>query len=124
MARKKGKISFDAMVKFFIQNYDIPTTKDLEKLIDRMDRLEHLVITTSGGASGRRLSGGKTSRGKAPMTASDTVLEIVRSFKDGVGFSEIQDRTGYDEKKLRNIIFRLNNTGKIQRKERGIYTAS
>ncbi len=34
MARKKGKsISFDAMVKFFMQYYNIPTRKDIDKLM-------------------------------------------------------------------------------------------
>ena len=44
MARKKGKsISFDAMIKFFMQYYNIPTKKDIEKLIERMDRLEKVI---------------------------------------------------------------------------------
>ena len=44
MARRKGKsISFDAMVKFFMQYYNIPTKKDIEKLIERMDRLEKVI---------------------------------------------------------------------------------
>jgi len=47
MTRRKGKsVSFDAMVKFFMQYYNIPTKKDIEKLIERMDRLEK-VITES-----------------------------------------------------------------------------
>jgi len=40
MTRKKGKpVSFDAMVKFFMQSYNIPTKKDMNKLMDRLDRL-------------------------------------------------------------------------------------
>jgi DNA-binding transcriptional regulator PaaX len=41
-----------------------------------------------------------------------------------LGFAEIQAKTGFDEKKIRNIIFRLNKTGKIKRKTRGIYVAA
>ena len=44
MSRRKGKtISFDAMVKFFMQNYDIPTKKDVDKLMAKLDRLENLI---------------------------------------------------------------------------------
>ena len=44
MARKKGKsISFDAMVKFFLHTYEIPTTRDVDKLMARLDRLESLI---------------------------------------------------------------------------------
>ena len=40
MVRKKGKaISFDAMVKFFMQNYDIPTKKDVDRVVDIADRV-------------------------------------------------------------------------------------
>lgn len=112
------------MVKFFIRQYHIPTTKDVEKLMARMDRLEQ-VIKASGAAKVRPGAKenvkGKTSR--AGMTASDTVLNIIKPFNEGVGFAEIKARTGFDEKKLRNIIFRLDKIGKIRRKSRGVYIA-
>ena len=44
MPKKRGKtISFDAMVKFFMQSYDIPTKKDVDKLMAKLDRLEILI---------------------------------------------------------------------------------
>jgi predicted transcriptional regulator of viral defense system len=51
-------------------------------------------------------------------------LSIVKKHRNGVGFAAIQTKTGYDEKKLRNIIFRLNKLGRISRKERGTYVAA
>ena len=130
MARRKGKsISFDAMIKFFMQYYNIPTRKDIDKLMAKMDRLEALI--KSSGESGRagRVSGGKAARGKArgsktAATSTDMALDVIKRFKKGVGFAEIQARTGFGEKKLRNIIFRLHKMGKIVRKSRGIYIAS
>ena len=41
-ARKKS-VSFDAMVKFFMHNYKIPTTKDVERLEAKIDRLENRI---------------------------------------------------------------------------------
>ena len=44
MSRKKGKVvSFDAMVKFFMQHYNIPTKKDVDRLMAKLDRLENLM---------------------------------------------------------------------------------
>ena len=129
MARRKGKsISFDAMVKFFMQYYNIPTKKDVEKLIERMDRLEKVIKESELYGKGRRISGLKsskanTSASRSAATSSDLVLELIKRFKNGVGFSEIQDRTGFGEKKLRNIIYRLHKMKKITRKKRGIYIA-
>jgi hypothetical protein len=127
MARKKGKsVSFNAMVKFFMQTYNIPTKKDVDKLIARMDRLEKYIKMTVGSARNRRLVGKaavnqKEPKGRVTMSASDTVLDIVKRYNKGIGFAEIQAKTGFEEKKLRNIIFRLNKMGKISRKSRGIY---
>ena len=57
----------------------------------------------------------------AQVLVSDTVFNTIKSFRQGAGFSDIQTKTGFDEKKLRNIIFRLNKLNKIKRKSRGIY---
>ncbi len=128
MARKKGKsVSFDAMVKFFMQYYNIPTKKDIEKLIERMDRLEKVMKQSELYGRGRRIPGVKSSKAsvsRSTETSSDMALEVIKRFKKGVGFHEIQIRTGFGEKKLRNIIYRLHKMGKIVRKRRGIYIAS
>jgi DNA-binding transcriptional regulator PaaX len=52
------------------------------------------------------------------------VLDTIKNSKEGIGFAQIQAKTGFDEKKIRNIIFRLNKKGKIKRKSRGIYIAA
>ena len=122
MSRRKGKtISFDAMVKFFMQNYDIPTKKDVDKLMARLDRLENLVKQSALGANNARAH---YSRRKTALTAVDIVLDTIKHSRQGMGFAEIQVKTGFDGKKIRNIIFRLNKTGKIKRKRRGIYIAA
>ena len=130
MAKKRGKsVSFDAMIKFFMQYYNIPTRKDIDMLMAKMDRLELLIKSAAVSGKGRRTAGiktarSKTSTGKSAMTSSDTALEVIKRFRNGVGFAEIQARTGFADKKLRNIIFRLHKLGKIVRKSRGIYIAS
>ena len=129
MARKKGKtVSFDAMVKFFMQSYNIPTKNDMEKLMAKLDRLESLIRTTASGkrqrVSGGYAAGDTTIRRRSTVTASDRVLEVIKKFKQGVDFAGIQDRTGLGEKKLRNIIYRLNDIGRIKRIRRGIYRAA
>lgn len=126
MARRKGKsVTFDAMVKFFIRQYNIPTRKDVDRLMVRLDRLEKLIKTSNAGKGrqGVRSGRGRPTR-RSAMTASDTVLEVIGRFKNGVGFADIQAKTGFGEKKIRNIIFRLDKLGKIKRVSRGIYVVS
>jgi hypothetical protein len=127
MAKKKSKsVSFDAMVKFFMQTYGIPTKKDVDKLMARMDQLESALKSgpTPRGrkpAVGKAKAASKGKRAGAGETASDTVLNIIKRSRNGVGFATIQEKTGFPEKKLRNIIFRLNKLERIKRKDRGIY---
>ena len=130
MAKKKGKsVSFDAMIKFFMQYYNIPTRKDIDKLSSKIDKLEKLLKMSMANAKSRRMTVGTMGKGKATtdkaaMTSSDIVLEVIKRFRKGAGFADVQTRTGFGEKKLRNIIFRLHKMGKIVRKSRGIYIAS
>jgi uncharacterized protein (UPF0335 family) len=130
MVKKKGKsVSFDAMVKFFIQHYNIPTKRDVEKLIERMERLEKAMKASNLYCESNQIAGSRSpmavaSGSRADESSTSTVLEAIKRFKKGAGFSEIRTKTGFGEKKLRNIIYRLHKTGKIIRQSRGIYIAS
>lgn len=128
MIKKRGKsISFDAMVKFFMLNYDIPSKKDIQKILARLDHIEALIKTTCVPAKARRVgafSGRVVSSGEKPVkTAFEMVFGVIKGFEHGAGFAEIKAKTGFSEKKIRNIIFRLNKFGKIKRKSRGTYVA-
>jgi hypothetical protein len=127
VTRKKRKpASFDAMVKLFIRNYDIPTRKDVDVLMAKMDRLESLIksgahertVATGIGAATQRKKNSKAG------TASETVYEIIKNSRTGVGFADIRTQSGYGEKKVRNAIYRLHSMGRITRQSRGIYVAT
>jgi hypothetical protein len=121
MPKKKGKsISFDAMVKFFMQTYEIPTKHDVEKLMGRLDRLESL-ITAAASAAGSRAPRG---RRRSAVPATDAVYEVIKRSKNGLTFADIKSKTGFEEKKIRNIIFRLNKLEKIKRPSRGLYSVA
>ena len=120
MTKRKGKpVSFDAMVKFFMHNYNIPTKRDIDGLNDRLDRLEKLIKAMPP----RTRRSAAKSNDASPASATETVLELIRRSKNGIGIAEVRKQTGYDDKKLRNIIFRLNKIEKIMRVSRGSYKA-
>jgi len=58
------------------------------------------------------------------LTDTDQVLELINASKKGLDIVTIKNETGFDDKKVRNIIFRANKEGKIQRADRGIYIAT
>ena len=123
MTRRKNKpISFDAVVKLFMRNYSIPNKKDVEMIMARLDRIEDLLRQTTAAVKTRRsgAGAGKTGRHRT-STATETVMEVIRRAREGIGIAEIQQKTGYAGKKIHNIIYRLDKAGRITRLRRGIY---
>ncbi len=55
------------------------------------------------------------------VTATDQVLKIINRSKKGVNTATLMKKTGFDQKKVRNILQRTFKQGKIQRADKGIY---
>jgi transcription initiation factor IIE alpha subunit len=126
MVKRKGKgVSFDAMVKFFMQNYEIPTKKDVDKLMTKLDNIEKLLKSNQklSGRSRVAAVGEGGGRKRPGTTAVEQVLAVMKGKAEGVSVAEIKDKTGFDDKKIRNILFRLYKSGNIRRVNRGVYTA-
>ena len=60
----------------------------------------------------------------AQPTATDEVLKIIKRSKKGVDAPTLIKKTGFNQKKVRNILFRTFKQGKIKRLEKGIYTGA
>ena len=58
----------------------------------------------------------------APLTATDAILKIIKGSKKGVDAPTLVKKTGFNQKKVRNILFRTYKQGKIKRLDKGIYT--
>ena len=54
-------------------------------------------------------------------TATDQVLNIIKRSKKGVNAATLMTKTGFDLKKVRNILQRTYKQGKIKRVEKGVY---
>jgi len=58
------------------------------------------------------------------VTDTDKVLNIIKRSKKGVGVAALTKKTGFDEKKVRNIVTRAFSQKKIKRAGRGIYVGA
>ena len=58
------------------------------------------------------------------LTAADQVIEIINSSKDGVDAATLVNKTGFDLKKVRNILHRTFKMGKIKRAGKGVYVGA
>ena len=68
----------------------------------------------------------KTTRRKkaSTMTATEQVLKIIGRSRKGVDVPMLKAKTGFDDKKVRNIVFRASKEGKIKKVGRGIYVGA
>ena len=57
----------------------------------------------------------------SPATAVDTVLAIIKRSKKGVGTVALMEKTGYNQKKISNLVFKLKKQGKIKSVGKGAY---
>lgn len=108
--------NFEGLIKILMNRFDIPTRKDIGDLHNKLDKLEQLLYQ-------RQPAGEKQSRKSAPKrkSASSIVLDVIANHPKGTNFKTIKAATGFDDKKIRNIIFRLEKIKKIKRVKRGIY---
>jgi predicted Rossmann fold nucleotide-binding protein DprA/Smf involved in DNA uptake len=56
-----------------------------------------------------------------PATAVDTVLAIIKRSKKGVNMAALMEKTGYNQKKVDNLVFKLRKQGKVKSVDRGVY---
>ena len=127
--KRMKPVTVDTMVHYVIQKYKIPTRKDVDKINRRLDSIERLLQDIAKSTSGaqplkrsqnRKRDGGAQGR----TTATDVILEILRKANKEVSLEDIKKRSGFNDKKVRNIIFRMHKLGKIERADRGVYKIS
>jgi predicted Rossmann fold nucleotide-binding protein DprA/Smf involved in DNA uptake len=58
---------------------------------------------------------------KPTKTAVDTILGVIKRSKKGVNTAALIKKTGFNAKKVQNIIFKLKKQGKIKSEKKGIY---
>lgn len=108
--------NWESFIKMLLQGLDIPTKENISFLHTRLDKLEQLLYQ-------KHLAKVKTGRKseKRQRNASSIALEVIAKYPKGTDFKTIKSATGFDDKKVRNIIYRLDKLKKIKRVKRGIY---
>ncbi len=130
-------VTWEGLVHLFLEKFEIPSRADLSQINQRLDRVENLIYQNQPESfqmpSEAVLPPEAVLRqpetvkmagrlgDKKSIIASDVVLNVIADQAKGADFKTIKAATDYNDKKLRNIIFRLDKIGKIKRVKRGIY---
>jgi tetrahydromethanopterin S-methyltransferase subunit G len=109
-------INFDGFLKSFLNRFDIPSGAQIRDINNRLDKIEGLFFKQEAENKNHR----KKTKAKTKSAAAE-VIDFIGKYPEGVSFKEIKANTRFNDKKLRNIIYRLDKIEKIEKVKRGIY---
>jgi hypothetical protein len=101
-------------------------SKELMKLVKQIEKLAAALNKAEKPAAKSVKTKAKAVTKKVPakggkLTDTDKVLAIINRSKKGVNTATLIKKTGFDQKKVRNILHRTYKQGKITRAGKGIY---
>ncbi len=100
--------------------------KKTETLLKKVDKLEKAQATKKRKpkTKAKPVKKAPAKRKAAEMTATDHVVKIIKRSKRGVDAPTLIKKTGFEDKKIRNILFRACKQGKVKRAGRGMYVGA
>jgi len=102
-------------------------TKDLDALAKKVERLilaaEKLDKAKPQKKTAAKAKPVKKTAPKAArkLTAADAVLGYIKKSKKGIDTATLMKKTGFNQKKIHNIIFKLKKQGAIKSELKGVY---
>ena len=99
--------------------------KKMEKTMKAVDSFEKAQAAAQRKFQAQAKPTTKAVTKKVPaVTATDQVVNIIKRSKKGVDAPTLMKKTGFEDKKVRNILMRASKLGKIKRVGRGVYVGA
>jgi len=107
-----------------------------ENIAQLAEKIEAMADTTAAKAgapakpAGKKAAAKKRSRKKTPAkkaaskrapTASDVVRTAIYRYKNGVSVTQLKKKTGFNDKKIANIVYKLKKQGEVVSPAKGVY---
>jgi len=124
--------SLEAVLAFMSNALKV-ISEGIEKLVVKADRPEVAKVVEK---PKRKVAAKAKPKKRAPvrkkivmprpkkLTATDEVLQIIQRHKRGINITELKNKTGFADGKLRAILSRVYKQGKTKRKARGVYVSA
>ena len=95
---------------------------EFTKLAGKLDKISKKLEEASKAPAKKAPAKKKVAEAKPKEeTAFATVMKIINRSKKGVTTSQIMDKTGFDQRKVGNIVFKARKQGKIKTVSKGVY---
>jgi putative endonuclease len=128
LTKGEEKMTINLKKELKAVNKDLKTlSKKVDKMIITVDKLgkpkaKAIKAKPAKKTVAKEKSVKKTIAKKAvKLTATDTVLRIIKRYKKGVGIPILKTKSGFNDKKVRNIVQKAFKEGKIKRVDKGVY---
>ncbi len=104
-------------------------TQRTEKIAKKLNKLEKAMAAKKPRAKARvkakpakeRVTRKVTVKKRTKVTAIDAVLGVIKRSRKGVTTAQIKEKTGFNEKKIWDIVNRAKRQGKVKSVGRGVY---
>ena len=95
---------------------------DLKKIAGQVERLAGKLEAQSKAKPAKKTVAKKVSKKTATQpTAVDTVYKVIARLKKGANMAAIKQRTGYENRKIQNSVYKLKKQGRIKSEIKGVY---
>jgi predicted Rossmann fold nucleotide-binding protein DprA/Smf involved in DNA uptake len=97
-------------------------SSDLKKMAGQVERLAGKLEAQSKAAPAKKTVAKKVSKKTATQpTAADAVYKVIARLKKGADMAAIKQKTGYENRKIQNSVYKLKKQGKIKSEAKGVY---
>lgn len=94
---------------------------DLNKAAQQVEKLAGELAPQPATKPVKKTAAKKASKKSAQPTAADTVYKAIARLKKGADMAALKQKTGYDNKKIQNIVYKLKKQGRIKSQGKGVY---
>ena len=106
--------------------------KKTESLMKAVDKIEKAQATKTVSTPARKAAVKPTKPAKKPVakkpvkkaeqpTAYDTFLGFINKSKKGLGIEQLKSETGFNDKKIANLVYKAKKQGKVKSAGKGVY---
>jgi anti-sigma factor ChrR (cupin superfamily) len=99
-------------------------SSDLMKVAKQIDEVVAQLDTQTTSKPAKKTAVKRVSKQKVSAkqpAAIDTVFNLIKGYRRGASVAAIKKKTGYDDKKIHNLVYKLKKQRKIKNVARGVY---
>ena len=94
---------------------------DLSKVAQQVEKLAGKLEAQTKAKPSKKTVVNKVSKKPAQPTAADTVYKVIARLKKGADMAKIKQKTGYENRKIQNSVYKLKKQGRIKSPAKGVY---